>query len=56
MLLCPIRTFFNYTFIAFVDASLPENESKWLMGIELEQMERRGSGGGRTDRGCASLF
>lgn len=34
MLLCPIRKLFNYTFIAFVDGSFPENESQWLLGIE----------------------
>lgn len=37
MLLRPIRTFFNYTFIAFVDAGLSANESEWLMGTENQQ-------------------
>lgn len=40
MPLCPIRKFFNYTFIAFVDASWSANEFQWLLGIEHKQLER----------------
>lgn len=52
MPLCPIRKLFNYTFIAFVDAGLPENDSQRRPGTERSKRERttRNEGGKKINK------
>lgn len=58
MPLCPIRRFFNYTFIAFVEARLPENDSQLQLGIRHQYTKetKKKEGDKYTDGGQSLLF